>query len=109
MDVEEILGGKPWRKQIDDALDDCHALVVLIGSRWLEGRRLDAPDDLVRWEIERALGRAIPVLPILVDKALMPAENQLPKSLSPLVKQQGLRVDGGRTFSDTMTRVIKDL
>lgn len=109
MDVEEIPGGKPWRKQIDDALNDCHALVVLIGSRWLEGRRLDAPDDLVRWEIEQALGRAIPVLPILVDNARMPVENQLPKSLSPLAEQQGLPVDGGRAFSDTMARVIEDL
>jgi hypothetical protein len=109
MDVEQIPGGKPWRKQIDDALNDCHALVVLIGSRWLEGGRLDAPDDLVRWEIEQALGRAIPVLPILVDKARMPVENQLPKSLSPLVKQQGLPVDGGRTFSHTMARVVEDL
>jgi hypothetical protein len=109
MDVEEIPGGKPWRKQIDDALNDCHALIVLIGSRWLEGRRLDAPDDLVRWEIEQALARAIPILPILVDKARMPVENQLPKSLSALVKQQGLPVDGDRTFSDTMARVIEDL
>ena len=76
MDVEEIPGGKPWREQIDDALKGCHALVVLIGSRWLEGRRLDVPDDLVRWEIEQALGRAIPVLPILVGKARMPVEDE---------------------------------
>jgi len=109
MDVEEIPGGKPWREQIDDALEGCHALLVLIGKRWLEGRRLDHPDDLVRWEIEHALGRDIPVLPILVGNARMPAEDELPKALSVLVKQQGLPVGSGRTFADTMTRVVEDL
>src|SRR5688572_8882916 len=109
MDVEEIPGGKPWREQIDDALEGCHALVVLIGTRWLEGRRLDDPDDLVRWEIEQALGRDIPVLPILVGNARMPDEDELPKALSVLVKQQGLSVGSGRTFADTMARVVEDL
>jgi hypothetical protein len=109
MDVEEIPGGKPWREQIDDALEDCHALVVLIGTRWLEGRRLDDPDDLVRWEIEQALGRDIPVLPLLVGNARMPAEDELPKALSVLVKQQGLPVGSGQTFADTMARVVEDL
>jgi hypothetical protein len=109
MDVEQIPGGKPWREQIDEALKGCHGLVALIGTRWLEGRRLDDPDDLVRWEIEQALARDIPVLPLLVGKACMPAENELPASLSALVKQQGLPVGTGREFADTMARVVGDL
>ena len=91
MDVEQIPGGKPWRQQIDDALEGCHALVALIGTRWLEGRKLDDPDDMVRWEIEQALGRDIPVLPIVVGKARMPVADELPGSLSALLKRQGNR------------------
>jgi hypothetical protein len=109
MDVEEIPGGRPWREQIDDALKDCHAVVVLIGTKWLEGRRLDDPDDLVRREIEQAFSRDVPVLPILVGDARMPAEDEMPKALSVLAKQQALPVGSGRTFADTMARVVEDL
>jgi hypothetical protein len=54
----------------------------MIGPQWLtvcerEGarqgqRRLDDPDDFVRIEVESALARGIPVIPVLVDGAKMP-------------------------------------
>jgi hypothetical protein len=47
-------------------------VLVLIGPRW-STRRLEEPDDLLREEIARALTSGVPVLPVLVNDAHMPA------------------------------------
>jgi hypothetical protein len=59
----------------------------VIGRQWLTAtdnagrRRLDSPRDFVRIEIEAALQRDIPVIPLLVQGASMPDEDNLPPSI----------------------------
>ena len=71
-------------------VESCDYVIVVIGKTWLaisdeSGRRLDNPADFVRLEIESALKRAIPVIPVLVDNARMPKPDQLPETLRDLV------------------------
>ncbi len=85
-DVKSIEPGANFREHIHEAIDACDALVAVIGSRWL-GTSADSPrlfnsDDYVRAELESALGRDIPVFPILVGQAAMPAPEELPNSIS---------------------------
>jgi hypothetical protein len=81
--------GADYRRRIYDAIDASNVVLVLIGPRWstLTGpggvRRLDEPDDLLRAEIARALARGVPVIPVLVNNAPMPA------SLAPEIRQLG--------------------
>jgi hypothetical protein len=49
-------------------------------------RRLDRPDDYVRIEIARALQRKVPVLPVLVDNAVLPESEQLPEDVRDLLR-----------------------
>jgi hypothetical protein len=56
------------------------------------GRRLDNPEDFVRMEIGTALKRRIRVIPVLVDRALMPAPTDLPDDLKLLVRRNALRI-----------------
>lgn len=92
----DALGAGEWRAQLHDALADCRVLLLVIGPRWLGaadagGRRLDAPDDMHRQEIELALARpGLLLLPLTVDGATMPAPEALPASIRALAAKQAL-------------------
>ena len=85
MDVENIEGGQNFVETIDQALMQCGALLALIGEQWLADRQgqcpLDNPNDYVRREIETALKQNILIVPVLVDEATMPSEQDLPPNL----------------------------
>jgi TIR domain-containing protein len=88
-DIDNIPGGVVWPDYINAAFAKCKVALVLMGPTWLtiahdSGRRLDNPDDRVRIEIETALNRTIPIIPVLLQDAKMPATEQLPESLQKL-------------------------
>jgi TIR domain len=92
-DVDSIELGDDFVEVITRAVGSCDVLLALIGDQWLTisdthgRRRLDAPDDFVRVEIEAALTRNVRVIPILVDGAMMPRADQLPASLAMLARR----------------------
>jgi Tol biopolymer transport system component len=106
-DVDSIELGEDFVDEIGDAVGKADVLLALIGERWLAvadeqgGRRLDDPEDFVRLEIEAALRRKVRVIPILVEGASMPSEEQLPPSLTPLARRQALELSPARFSSDT--------
>jgi hypothetical protein len=70
-DVESIPLGVDFRKHLADSVGSCHVVLAVTGARWLVGdaaraRPLDQPGDFVRMEIESALDRDVPVIPVLV-------------------------------------------
>ena len=90
MDLDSIEAGLPFAEVIRDAVDSCAVLVALIGRQWVtladeEGnRRLDTPGDFVRFEVQTALERGVRVIPVLVDGAGPPRQQQLPSELHKL-------------------------
>ena len=66
------------------AAGSCDVLLALIGRYWLTPA---GPDDVVRREIESALAHGVPVIPVLVDGARMPAPGELPPSLAGLAQR----------------------
>lgn len=105
-DVDSIELGDDFVEVITTAVGSCHALLALIGDRWLtvtdqDGqRRLDNSSDFVRLEIEAALTRGVRVIPILVDGARMPPADRLPPSLAPLARRQALELSQNRFGGD---------
>lgn len=94
-----IAPGVDFREHIEGVMDGCEVLLAVIGPRWAtvtgpDGRpRLDAPDDLVRLEIERALGRSdVHVIPVLVEGAAIPAADDLPEGLRPLGRRNAVEI-----------------
>lgn len=106
-DVDSIELGDDFVEEIEDAVGQTDVLLALIGEKWLTvadeqgSRRLDDPEDFVRLEIEAALRRRVRVIPILVEGASMPSEEQLPPSLTPLARRQALELSPARFSSDT--------
>jgi hypothetical protein len=98
MDVTAIPFGVNFAKYITAEVAKCDLLLVLIGPDWLNAqdndgnRRLDNPNDLVRLEIATALARDIPVVPIMLDGARIPKEDELPADISELSMRNGLDV-----------------
>jgi TIR domain len=95
-DVTAIAPGQDYTAVIDRALDGCDAVLVVIGPGWHAAAtpqgtpRLFEADDYVRLELSRALHRNVPVIPVLVGGAALPAAAELPDDLQGLVHRQGV-------------------
>jgi hypothetical protein len=69
MDLDSIEPGLDFAEVIEDAVNSSAVLVALIGQQWAtltdeDGvRRLDNPDDYVRFEVKAALERGVRVIP----------------------------------------------
>ncbi len=114
-DVDSIPFGVDFRKHLQAAVNRCDVLLAVIGDRWCKitdqagKRRLDDPTDFVRIEIESAIERQIPVIPLLVRGASIPAATELPASLQALVYHNGTVVRADPDFHRDMDRVINAL
>lgn len=115
LDEESILPGLDFRDYIGEQLSDCDVLLAVIGEGWLKAaddkgrRRLNDPNDWVRIEIETALARDIPVIPLLVGKAVMAQAADLPGGLKELANRQAARVRGGADFRNDVEQLIQRL
>ncbi len=95
-DVAAIEPGTDFTQRVDEAIAQCDATLVVIGSDWLSmsgpdgTRRLDEPDDYVRREVGAALAAGVRVVPVLVDRAELPAPEDLPEALRPLAQRQAV-------------------
>ena len=114
MDIDAIPLGSEFGETINRAVASCDVLIALIGRNWLEARdagghrRLDDPDDFVRREIESALAQGVVVVPASVQGAELPREQELPPSLAPLTRRQGIQLsDTG--WQDDVGRLIRRL
>jgi formylglycine-generating enzyme required for sulfatase activity len=119
LDVNTIPFGVDFREHLDRAVSKCDILLAVIGDGWLdirftEGarqgqRRLDDPGDFVRIEIESALTRGIPVIPLLVGRATMPGQQELPEGLRQLAFRNAAEVRSGRDFHDHVERLMRGI
>ncbi|MCB1890409.1 MAG: toll/interleukin-1 receptor domain-containing protein [Rhodocyclaceae bacterium] len=97
-DVDNIPLGVDFRRFIGEQVGRCDVLLAVIGPSWLDARndqgerRLDEGRDLVRVEIAAALKRDIPVVPILIGGAAVPASETLPEELRALSDRNGIQV-----------------
>lgn len=114
-DVDSIPLGIDFRQHLENALSQCRVLLAIVGSDWAGSetaggkRRIDDPRDHLRLELEIALTRNIPVIPILVRRASIPAEDQLPPSLRSLAYRNGIQVRADPDFHGDMDRLIKGI
>ena len=99
-DVDSVPFGVDFQEHIESVLSHCDVFLAVIGPHWAgesdTGRRIDDPRDWVRIEIEAALKRGLPVIPVLIDHTRMPSEADLPPSLVPLALRNAVTC-GSRT------------
>ena len=114
-DVDSIPLGINFRRHLDEQVAKCDVFLAVIGPGWMgikagqEKSRLDDPRDFVRIEIESALKRQIPVIPVLVRGATIPDPERLPSSLQELSDRNGIVVRHDPDFHRDMDRLIEHL
>jgi hypothetical protein len=111
IDVDDIPFGKDFRIHIQEELEKADAVLVIIGPRWLgsgKGGRTRIMDshDPVRIEVETALSKGLPTIPILMGDVAMPRPDQLPETLKDFPFLNAAPVDTGRDFHRDLSRVI---
>ena len=107
-DTDNIPPGADFLKFIKNELETCSVLLAIIGREWLtiqdprlKRRRLDNPEDFLRVEVATALkNERIRVIPILIERAPMPAAQDLPSDLSDLAFRNAVELSDGRWESD---------
>jgi hypothetical protein len=106
MDIEEIDPGVHFPDVIGEAVGSCDVFIAVMGRRWLDAtdaagrRRLEKGNDFVRVEIEAALARDIPVVPVLVQGAEMPSLEELPESLQAFGHRNAVELSDARWSYD---------
>lgn len=117
-DVDAIPAGADFPRIIDEAVGRCPVFLALIGDTWATERsadglrRLDDPRDFVRLEVGSALRRGAKVIPVPVEGARMPPEEEdLPPDLRPLARLQALELSDSRWRYDTrrLVEVIESI
>lgn len=112
-DTENIPPGVDFRVELERAVRSCNIMLVIMGQNWTKGdnkTRLNHADDFVRFEIETALGRDIPVIPVFVQKRTkMPLKNHLPASLHDLLFRNAREARPDPDFHKDMFRLISEI
>jgi len=113
-DVDSMPLGYDFRDHIREQVSRCAILIAVIGKNWngptpSGSARLNDPRDHLRIEIETALERRIPVIPVLVDDVEMPAEEDMPASLARLAYHHGISVRPDPDFHHDADRLIRGI
>lgn len=114
-DVDSIPLGANFKDHIDSMIKESAVVLVVIGNDWFgrsenaAGRRIDDPGDFVRLEVAAALNRKLNIVPLLVRRALMPTEEELPEELKPLAYRNGISIRPDPDFNNDIDRLIYGL
>jgi TIR domain len=111
MDIDNIPLGTDFRIHIQEVLQRTNVLIALIGADWLGvgadgAARMNEKTDPVRVEIETALRRKTPIIPVLVDGAKMPDSTALPAEFGNFAFLNAAEVASGRDFRSQLARLI---
>lgn len=101
-DHDSIVAGEDFAEAIRRAIGNSVVVLVVIGPHWVDAagadgtRRLDEALDFVRLEIEAALDANVPLIPLLVEGAVMPPASSLPASLQAFSRCQAMELSDMR-------------
>jgi adenylate cyclase len=114
MDIDSIPFGIDFREHVVTAVRESAVVIAVMGLDWLGVRdhsenRIEEENDPVRIELEAALERGIPIIPVLVDRATMPKVADLPDSLKELAFRNAAQVHAGQDFDQQVDRLIRSI
>jgi hypothetical protein len=97
IDVNGIQPGDNFEARIRAALDQCDAVIIVIGPNWCgktdgSASKIFRENDFVRLETRLALESPIRVFPVLANNSSMPPPADVPDDLRPLLAIHATRV-----------------
>jgi signal transduction histidine kinase len=110
-DVDTIEPGRDFQEVIEKEIDRCDVMLAVIGDRWQQAINLSVKGvalDFVRIEIATALRHPIPVIPVMVDDAILPKHEELPEDMRGMLRRQAIVLRHGH-FREDAQEVVKTL
>ena len=99
VDTGNIGAGEAYRQVISNAISRSNVVLALIGQGFDAGR-LHEPTAVVTYEWQRARFHGIAVVPVLVDDAAMPTDEQLPPELRWFTRRNALALRRASSSAD---------
>jgi len=110
-DIESIPLGVDFSDEIVSNAESCDVMLAVVGPNWLKilNERLAKADevDYVRLEIETALKRQIPVIPIYVNNASYLTSEQLPETLQAMEMRNAVVIRPDAHFRPDVRDLIR--
>ncbi len=103
VDVVSIDAGEDFRDVIRSTLNKTDVVVAIIGREWIPVSKW------IQFELETALALGIPIIPIVVGAAKMPAADDLPIEIKDVAYKNALSLDELRGFRPNMQELIDRL
>ena len=109
-----LAAGSPGGRRDLHEIGKDSTLLVLIGENWANAkdphgrRRLDNSNDPLRLEVTEGLKKGAVIIPILLENAHMPTEEELPRDLRPLAEFNALKLRDGEWRYD-LDRLFKEV
>jgi hypothetical protein len=112
VDIDSIPPARDFRESIEMLLRGCDAVLAIVGHQWCGpggggASRILETDDFVRNELESALRLNLPIIPVLVDGATMPAPAALPETLQAMPYLNAVLVETGKDFHHQLRRLMR--
>ncbi|MGB3442988.1 MAG: TIR domain-containing protein [Actinophytocola sp.] len=112
-----ILAGADYEVAINQAITQCRVLLAIVGPGWSQkfGSHTDNKPDWTIREIEGALERDIPIIPLLLSGVGAISEHDIPVNIARVARAQYLRFDyrnveqDARKIADELTRTVPAL
>lgn len=114
VDIDHISPGQDFVEVVDNAVNRCAVLVVVMGKRWagtgrVGKRRIDDPGDFVRLEVVGGLRRTgLRMIPVLVGGAKMLGPAELPEDLRELSRRNAFELSDTR-WKEDVARLTTEL
>lgn len=112
-DAQSIGGGQDFTHAIKNALEESSVLLIVIGQSWSETLKTRAEQremDWVHFEIEAGLERherdKLHIIPVRIDDAPFPDQQDLPKTLRPLARLNAVPLRTGRDYERDLQDLI---
>ena len=116
LDRPSIRVGNRWRDELKTKVRNARIVIAFIGRDWLKDgndKRLWAPNDWVREEIEIALSYpTITLMPVhFGDEQQNPflSPDQLPPSIQDLTEHQGLRIKPADEYEHGFNKLVEEI
>src|SRR5438132_9014063 len=110
-DIDNIPYGVDFRAHVNEVLGTSDIIVAVIGPRWFGPKpwqnRFNNRTDPVRIEIEAALRKNTPLIPVLVLGAPMPSARSLPDSMKEFAYRNAVEIGSDRDFDIHISRLTR--
>jgi CheY-like chemotaxis protein len=107
VDTGSIGGGELYPQKISKAISRANVVLALIGPKF-EVKNLHEPTSVVAFEWRYAQYHGSAVVPVLIENAAMPKENDLPRELRWIVKRNAYALRPSSLEPD-IDAVVKDI